>query len=281
MRKFPVRLITMLKPVLFSAIFFTASSAFCFALPALSEQPAAKVDSLEQYKISMQKRIGRCYFPPKCSAPGTSKVTITVAKTGAILASKLSKSSGCPLYDRSALDAIERVGSLSPLPEGMSQFSAELSFDYKLFSPGSAVTIKKSTSVREDDIPKTHSAEFLTAPRTIQQVCGALRANDFAAAQMNIAGLRTDGTDMLVRLIFKQVEIAGDGGHAQNIDDIIYKVAYFSADETSAIQRLTAPLITTLESKKTGAIKNDTVFLGQLADLFAKLEELTHQNKAQ
>jgi hypothetical protein len=87
-----------------------------------------------------------------------------------------------------------------------------------------------------------------------------------------------EGTDMVVRLIFKQVEMAAesDGKDAgQNIDDIIYKTAYLAHSETTEISKLTAPINATLNSDERRSIKSDKVFLSRLATLFDKLDELT------
>lgn len=234
--------------------------------------------NLGPYKTDIRRRVVRCYYPPKCSAPGISKVTVHISNTGAILSSKLTKSSNCPLYDRSALDAVERVGYFRPLPDGLMYLNAEINFDYNLFQSTSAVKLLDVASKDSASIPKTVSANFLTASRKIPQLTAALRATDFDGAQMNVAGLGYDDIDMLVRLIFKQVEIAAESDHANNaqvIDEIIHKTGYFSQDELVSISELTAPIIVTLNSDKRPSIKTDKNFLNKLANLFEKLDELT------
>lgn len=256
---------------------------------ALSEQKHQRLNKTEEpsslskydlgpYKSDLRRRVMRCYYPPKCSSPGTSKVTVHIANTGAILSSKLTTSSNCPLYDRAALDAIERVGYFHPLPEGLSSIDAEINFNYSLLRSVAAIKFTDLITTKSASIPKTHSASFLTASRTIPQVTAALRAADFEGAQMNVAGLRNDGTDMVVRLIFKQVEVeAGDSTRhsEESIDEIIYRTAYFSKEETATLSKLTAPLIKALNSNSSKSIEANKQFLNQLADLFDKLDELT------
>ncbi|MBK7836782.1 MAG: TonB family protein [Candidatus Obscuribacter sp.] len=233
---------------------------------------------LGPYKNDLRRRVMRNYYPPKCSSPGTAKVTVHISNTGAILSSKLTTSSSCPLYDRCALDAIERVGLFRPLPDGLAAISAEITFDYQLLLNGKAIKLTDVIATKSASIPKTVSANFLTASRTIPQLTAALRAADFDGAQMNVAGLGNEGTDMVVRLIFKQVEMAAESNGkdaGQNIDDIIYKTAYLAHSETTEISKLTAPIIATLNSDERRSIKTDKVFLSRLATLFDKLDELT------
>lgn len=246
--------------------------------PKTDSTTETQTAALNDYKIEVARRIRRAYYPPKCQSPGSATLSVHINKTGAIHSIRMIISSGCPLYDRCALDAVERVGSFTPLPGDVTDVHAQITFDSGLFNRNSAVRFTGTTTDKSATIPKTQSAGYLTAARTVAQLTAALRAADFDRAQMDVAGLRNDGIDMVIKLIFKQVEMSTQSGlkhSTQNIDEIINKYALFSGAELDEIRTLTKPLTAKLASEESLSLKSDREFLSKLADLFDKLDQLT------
>ncbi len=98
-------------------------------------KPSRECDdgSCPSYMAELQKRIRRCWFPPKiCTAPKSpiAKVHFTISSSGEVSNLKLFKSSGIAIYDASCLKAVESASPMKSLPVGAPQkVDIEFTFD--------------------------------------------------------------------------------------------------------------------------------------------------------
>lgn len=87
------------------------------------------------YLAEMQKRIKKNWFPPRGNESKRITVKFKIHKNGEITAVKLEKSSGLSLADDAALEAIEKVSPLPPLPAGSDpELTIKFTFDYNVFN---------------------------------------------------------------------------------------------------------------------------------------------------
>ena len=86
------------------------------------------------YMRDLEQRIKRNWVPPKEDASKRIVVTFTIAKDGKLIDNKITKSSGVPLADKAALEAIEKTAPFRPLPEEFKGYSVpiEFTFDYNV-----------------------------------------------------------------------------------------------------------------------------------------------------
>ena len=205
------------------------STALCARCPDCIAQNITQQTQLEKRLWFLQVRCAEAacnFYPPECSlfssAPRPS-VLVTIAKTGEVLSSKLSRSSGISIYDQSALDAIKRAGVFKPLPKGISKVTLQIDFDLTLSCSTQTVT-------------------YVIA----DELCEALRAHDFTAARADVASLPNQGTGMVIRSIFAEVEnyvTSSSTTTAQNIENIICQKNYLSQGESAEVHSVTAPVM--------------------------------------
>lgn len=235
-------------------------------------------DLLEAYIVDLQRRVMRSYFPPKCQSPGRTEVAFSIEKNGGITCVRLKKSSGCPLYDRSALEAVERAVPYKPLPDDRANLNVAVNFDMgRVWSKKSMVTILDGPLKKSDSTPNTKSADMLTQKRTVKNLCQALRDGDFARAQMDISGIPQEGKDLLVRVLFRQIEnyVETPGmKDSESITIILDSTVYLKPDSLEKLKEASKPVLEMLKARKSNEeLKTNKVFLTALADFFEKVEE--------
>src|SRR5690349_11672417 len=102
--------------------FFVATTLLAIvASPAFTEQ--AQPDHWAQYKYNTTLLIAKAVRYPKAACPdrleGVAHVEFIVAGSGRILSRSIAKSSGHAILDQEALQAIDRVKAVPPLPPYM------------------------------------------------------------------------------------------------------------------------------------------------------------------
>ncbi len=241
-------------------------------------QVKAETSSIEAYKTDLQKRVMRNYYPPKCQSPGLTEVAFSIEKNGGITCVRLKKSSGCPLYDRCALEAVERAAPYRALPEDRPNLNVAVNFDMgKIWDKKSVVTILNGPLKKSDSTPQTKSADFLTQKRTVKQLCQALRDGDFARAQMDISGIPQEGKELLVRVLFRQIETYVETPGMQDSDSItiiLDNTVYLKSDSKAKLHEASKPVLEMLKARKSNTeLKTNKEFLSKLADFFEKVDQ--------
>jgi len=235
------------------------------------------VETIEGYKAYLQNRVLRSYFPPKCSSPGPTEVAFSIEKNGGITCIRLKKTSGCPLYDRAALEAVERAVPYKPLPGERANLNVAVNFDLgKIWKKKSVVTVLDAPPKKIDTTPDTKSADFLTQKRTVKNLCQALRDNDFARAQMDISGMPQEGKDLLIRILFRQIEnyLSAPGmKDSDSITIILDNTVYLKSDSRAKLHQASKPVIELLKARKSNEeLKTNKEFLSALADFFEAVD---------
>jgi TonB family protein len=106
------------------------------------DEGQTKTDIFEKFKIEIQDRIKRAYFPPKGNESQHIVVQFHVHRHGEVSDVRLVRASGIEICDRAALKAVENAAPFRPLPEGAKEEEVfEITLDYNAFSlpPGQAV----------------------------------------------------------------------------------------------------------------------------------------------
>jgi len=86
------------------------------------------------YMADLQRRIKRCWFPPRHGETKRVKVVFSLTKNGELINLRLVKSSDLQLADSAALKAVESAAPFRPLPVGApSSVDIEFTFDYNVF----------------------------------------------------------------------------------------------------------------------------------------------------
>jgi protein TonB len=75
----------------------------------------------------VRARINRKVALPADSAPGTVKVRLEIAPTGALLALGIAQSSGQPALDAAALKAVKSAAPFARAPKGLTEASYSFS----------------------------------------------------------------------------------------------------------------------------------------------------------
>lgn len=106
---------------------------------ASTSKPKADLTQLQlQYQSALSEAINRQKFYPRLAQrlrqEGQVTVAFTVLANGRIQAVRVVGSSGMPLLDQGAVEAIRRVGQFRPIPPalGMSRMSLRIVLNYKL-----------------------------------------------------------------------------------------------------------------------------------------------------
>ena len=88
------------------------------------------------YMKDLEQRIKRNWSPPKGDSSKRVVITFTIARDGRLLTHKITKSSGIPLADKAAMDAIEQTAPFRPLPPEFKGASVpiEFTFDYNVIN---------------------------------------------------------------------------------------------------------------------------------------------------
>lgn len=89
------------------------------------------------YLAELQKRIKKNWFPPRGNESKRITVKFKIHKDGEITSVKLEKSSGLSIADDAALEAIDKISPLPPLPAGAdNDLVIRFTFDYNVFNGG-------------------------------------------------------------------------------------------------------------------------------------------------
>lgn len=88
------------------------------------------------YMKDVERRIKKNWTPPKGNSSKHAVVTFTVGRDGRVLSNKVTKSSGNPLVDKAAIDAIYLAAPFKPLPTEFKGQSVpiEFTFDYNVIN---------------------------------------------------------------------------------------------------------------------------------------------------
>ena len=91
------------------------------------------------YMADLQGKIQKSWFPPEClERDGHALVKFSVARTGHIYSAQIVESSGDPVYDESALEALRKASPLAHFPASTSRGSLTIkySFDTSVVNTG-------------------------------------------------------------------------------------------------------------------------------------------------
>ena len=99
------------------------------------------IDAIKQpnwgpYMRDLEQRIKRNWSPPKGDSSKRVVITFTIARDGRLLNHRITKSSGLPMADRAAMNAIELTAPFRPLPPEFKGQSVpiEFTFDYNVLN---------------------------------------------------------------------------------------------------------------------------------------------------
>ena len=100
------------------------------------EERIAKKNIWGPYMRELEVSIKNNWAPPKGNATKRVIVSFTISKDGNLLDKKLVKSSGTPLADRAAMNAIQQTAPFKPLPSEFLGQSVpiEFTFDYNVLN---------------------------------------------------------------------------------------------------------------------------------------------------
>lgn len=89
------------------------------------------------YMADLQRRIKRAWFPPKGYEDKRVVVVFKIHRGGELSHLRLDHSSGVPIADEAALNAVQKAAKFRPLPAGAPEdVDIQYTFDYNLFSGG-------------------------------------------------------------------------------------------------------------------------------------------------
>lgn len=257
--------------------YISVCSSSLVAVDSVFAQSQTTGYSLQDYKLYLQRRVMRNYFPPKCSSPGPTEVAFSIERNGGVTCVRLKKTSGCPLYDRAALEAVERAVPYKPLPEERANLNVAVDFNFaKIWNKKSVVSILDAPLKKSDKTPETKSADYLTQKRTVKNLCQALRDGDFARAQMDISGIPQEGKDLLVRILFRQIEnylYEPEMKDSDSITIVLDNTVYLKPASRAKLHEASRPVLEILKMRKSNEeLKTNSAFLSALADFFEAVE---------
>ena len=96
-------------------------------------------ENFSGYMTDLQEKIQKSWFPPEClERDGHALVKFSVARTGHIYSAQIVESSGDPVYDESALEALRKASPLAHFPASTSRGSLTIkySFDTSVVNTG-------------------------------------------------------------------------------------------------------------------------------------------------
>ena len=140
-----------------------------------------------------------------------------------------------------------------PLPDDRANLNVAVNFDMgRIWSKKSVVTILDGPLKKSDSTPNTKSADMLTQKRTVKNLCQALRDGDFARAQMDISGIPQEGKDLLVRVLFRQIETYVETPGMKDSDSITIILditVYLKAESLDELNEASKPVLEVLKER--------------------------------
>lgn len=114
---------------------FTKESAISFMhnyMCSIEEQN--KSIDWTSYMKDVEARIKSNWFPPKSDSTKTVVITFVIGRSGSLISQKITQSSGMPMADKAASDAIKYSSPFKPLPSQYTKQSIpiEFKFDYNV-----------------------------------------------------------------------------------------------------------------------------------------------------
>lgn len=89
------------------------------------------------YMADLQRRIKKCWFPPRGNESKRVVVVFKVHTDGTLSDLRIDKGSGVPVADQAALKAVNDAAPFRPLPSGApSDVDIQFTFDYNVFGGG-------------------------------------------------------------------------------------------------------------------------------------------------
>lgn len=114
----------------------------CFNLcnPAFSDNvPCESQNDFSGYMTTLQGKIQKNWNPPEClERDGHALVKFSIARNGAVYSSQIVESSGDPVFDESAMEAIRKASPFANFPANTSRGSITIkySFDTSVVNTG-------------------------------------------------------------------------------------------------------------------------------------------------
>ncbi len=86
------------------------------------------------YVSNVERNIKKNWHPPKNDTSKKVVVIFTIGKDGKVINKRIVQSSGIPIMDKSALDALDNASPFAPLPSEYKKQSVpiEFTFDYNV-----------------------------------------------------------------------------------------------------------------------------------------------------
>lgn len=96
------------------------------------------------YMADLQRRIKKCWFPPKGNETKRVVVVFKIHRSGELSHLLIEKSSGVAVADQAALEAVKRAVPFRALPTGApDNIDIEFTFDYNVFGGGGRVVFRQ------------------------------------------------------------------------------------------------------------------------------------------
>ncbi len=144
------------------------------------------------YMEILQRRIKKCWFPPKGNETKVVVLTFEVLRNGTFKNCKVYKTSGMPIADQAAIVAITNAAPFAPLPTGSkSPIPIEFRFDYNVFK-ASTQMVASGPSTSSIKSLEDEAQQQLTAAEgakdELAQVAALISLGDCSRAQANFTG---------------------------------------------------------------------------------------------
>lgn len=100
-----------------------------------AQNPAEMSEEYKSYMKNLRKSIKKNWNPPRGDNSKSTVLLFKLSKDGQLSDCKVNQSSGDEVFDKSAVEAVEKAAPFAPLPEIAPEYTDVLfTFDYKVFA---------------------------------------------------------------------------------------------------------------------------------------------------
>lgn len=183
------------------------------------------------YMASLQRTIRSNWRPPIQDASKRVVVQFRIHNDGQLSGLKLDTSSGIPLQDHSALDAVTNAAPFAPLPPNSPKsVDIQFTFDYNVFA-GSAKNPRHIASQAEIERQQTlfHDAKKFFDENKLA------KAEDNIQKASQITALDDQGEQLYEQILYKRVKTESNLSEQQKIDLLYRALHCYPADDAAAL----------------------------------------------